>query len=82
MQPIIASGPVGSLAIGPGEIDAIDLVAIESKGYVEPVSHVGGFSERAVLAGGGETLAPYGARALCLSLTQSTIVTTTRGSLG
>jgi transposase-like protein len=33
-------------------------------------------------AGDGERLAPYGARALCLSLTQSTIVTTTRGSLG
>jgi hypothetical protein len=34
MQPIIPSVPVESLAIGPGEISAIDLLAIESKGYV------------------------------------------------
>jgi hypothetical protein len=34
MQPVIASSPVKSLAIGPGEINAIDLLAIHSKGYV------------------------------------------------
>jgi hypothetical protein len=34
MQPIIASGPVRSLSTGPGDINAIDLVAVDSKGYV------------------------------------------------
>jgi len=34
MQPIIPSVPVGSLAIGPGKINAIDLLAIDIKGYV------------------------------------------------
>ena len=33
MESIIASGAVGSLATGPGEINAIDLVAIGSEGY-------------------------------------------------
>ena len=33
MQPVVASGPVPSLATGPGEINHIDLVAIGSEGY-------------------------------------------------
>jgi hypothetical protein len=34
MQSIIASGPIASLATGPGEINVIDLVAIGGEGYV------------------------------------------------
>src|SRR5215216_1494869 len=34
MQPILATGPVGTLTTGPGEFNTIDLVAIGSEGYV------------------------------------------------
>jgi len=34
MQPIIPCVQVGNLAIGPGKINAIDLLAINIKGYV------------------------------------------------
>src|SRR5215212_171381 len=33
MQPVVASGPVGTLATAPGDINAIDLVAIGSVRY-------------------------------------------------
>ena len=38
-QPIIASGPVDRLAVGAGEINRIDLVAIGSEGYFAVNGH-------------------------------------------